>query len=221
VSRVARQSNEPPGGPVGEPVAPRPNRRIGDVQSLQALAHPTRLALMEALALSGTLTATQVSGAVGESPTACAYHLRVLARLGFIEEAGGGHGRERPWRLAQSGLSFSPDDDDPAVTRAARALSEVLIERFIGRIRAFELTRSRFPDDVRAVTGTMQSVVFATPAELAELREQVIAATARYAARLDPALRPPGAQPFEFVTFVHVLNLASQGADDGPAVQDS
>lgn len=190
-------------------------RTIADAPALTALAHPTRLALIEAIGLSGALTATQASSVVGESPTACAYHLRTLARLGFIEEAGGGRGRERPWRLAQAGMSIG-DSEDPAAERAAQALSKVLTERFIGRIRAFELASSQFPEDVREATGTLQSVVFATPAELAELRASIFALMSRYIDRIDPARRPPGSRPFEMVTFIHVLDVVRPGDDDAP-----
>jgi predicted ArsR family transcriptional regulator len=193
---------------------------VADAPALTALAHPTRLALIEAIGLSGALTATQASGLVGESPTACAYHLRTLARLGFIEEAGGGRGRERPWRLAQAGMSVE-DSADPAVARAARALSKVLTERFIGRIRAFEVTSRGLPAEVREATGTLQSVIFATPAELAELRADIFALMSRYLDRMDPARRPPGSRPFEMVTFIHVLDLISQGAGDAPGAADT
>lgn len=200
----------------------RPTRTIGDAQSLQALAHPTRLSLMEAIALSGTLTATQASAIVGESPTACAYHLRTLGRLGFIEATGGGRGRERPWRLAQASMSIVEDSDDPAVEQAARALSKAVIERFISRIRAFELARFGFPEDVRSVTGAIQTTVFATPAEMAELRQGLSALMSKYLGRIDPAQRPPGYQPFELVTFIHVLNIAaSEGASEGEGDRDA
>ena len=111
------------------------HRAIRDVPSLQALAHPTRLSLLEAIGLAGAMTATQASRIVGESPTACAYHLRMLARLGFVEEAGGGRGRERPWRLIPVGFSIDEESDDPAVVAAAGALSKVLLEKFIASIR--------------------------------------------------------------------------------------
>lgn len=207
-------------GPEPDARPPRPTRTLGDAQSLQALAHPTRLGLMEAIALAGSLTATQASEVVGESPTACAYHLRMLGRLGFIEEAGGGHGRERPWRLTHTSLSIAEDSDDPAVLRAAQALSKAWIERLIGRIRAFEVARAGFPEDVRSVTGADQSIVFATPAELARLREELGAVVSQYIGRLDPAQRPAGYLPFEVVTFVHVLNIAATGGQDAPAAAD-
>jgi hypothetical protein len=40
---------------------------------------------------------------IGETPNNCSFHLRQLARYGFVEEAGGGKGRARPWRLASLG----------------------------------------------------------------------------------------------------------------------
>ncbi len=111
--------------------------------------------------------------------------------------------------------------DDPAVATAAAALGKTLTERFIGRIRAFEVARSRFPDDVRAVTGVLQSVVFATPEELSGLRAEVLALMTRYIERIDPELRPPDSQPFELVMFTHVLDATPPGERDAQAAQDS
>ncbi len=201
-----------PGRPAADHRVP-PRRRLTDAPSLQALTHPTRLALLEAIGLAGTLTATQASGPVGQSPTACAYHLRTLARLGFIEEAGGGHGPERPWRLAASGMSIG-DSDDPEVAAAGDALSKALLERFIGRIRAFELAKPGLAPEVRAATGMIQSVMFVTPAELTELHAEIVALTSRFVDRMDPASRPPGSLPFELVTSIHLLDLAGLGAAD-------
>jgi predicted ArsR family transcriptional regulator len=39
-----------------------------------------RWALLEALGQAGTLTATQASEMLGESPANCAFHLRTLAK---------------------------------------------------------------------------------------------------------------------------------------------
>src|SRR5215475_12048111 len=177
--------------PSQPPARSRQHRTLTDAPSLQALTHPTRMALLEAVGVAGTLTATQASAIVGESPTACAYHLRTLARLGFLEEAGRGRGRERPWRLAQAGLSFSDESDDPEFTAAATALSAAITERYIGRIRGFELARSRYPADVREATGSVQGLIFGTPAEMRALRDQLVALLHSYSDRMDPGLRPP------------------------------
>jgi DNA-binding transcriptional ArsR family regulator len=193
------------------------HRAIRDVPSLQALAHPTRLALLEAIGLAGAMTATQASEVVGESPTACAYHLRMLARLGFVEEAGGGRGRERPWRLVPTGMSFDANSDDPAVVRATATLEKVFLERYIASIRSFEQVRSRYPPAVREVTDTIQTIAFATPDELAQLREELIALLSRYVDRLDPARRPAGGYPFEIVVFTHVRHVPGLPPGDSDA----
>jgi len=153
---------------------------------------------------------------VGESPTACAYHLRMLARLGFVEEAGGGQGRERPWRLVPASLTIGDDPDDPAIAKASSALEKILLERFIANIRRFDRERARYAPEVLDVTATIQSIAFATPEEMAGLREELVALLSRYVARLDPALRPAGGYPFEVIVFTHVLHIPglTTGASD-------
>jgi DNA-binding transcriptional ArsR family regulator len=74
-------------------------RRITDATTLRALAHPVRIAIIETLSLEGALTATEVGERIGESPTTCSFHLRQLAKYHFVEEAGGGKGRARPWKM--------------------------------------------------------------------------------------------------------------------------
>ncbi len=88
--------------------APRPySRQITDARTMRALAHPVRIALLEELVLGGALTATEIGERIGESPTTCSFHLRQLAKYGFVEEAGGGKGRARPWRLTSIGISIT------------------------------------------------------------------------------------------------------------------
>jgi hypothetical protein len=75
------------------------HQELRDPRAMRALAHPVRLALIDALSLDGELTATQAAQIVGESPANCSFHFRQLAKYGFVEEAGRGTGRQRPWRL--------------------------------------------------------------------------------------------------------------------------
>ena len=71
---------------------------IRDPRALRALAHPVRLAILERLQGEGPATATELGEVVGISPSAASYHLRSLARFGLVDDAGGGTGRNRPWR---------------------------------------------------------------------------------------------------------------------------
>src|ERR1700748_3749041 len=95
-------------------------REITDPLAMRALAHPIRLALLEALADAGTLTATEAGERVGESPANASFHLRQLAKYGYVEEAEKGAGRRRPWRRTQLGLSFTDAHEDPAAAEAGR-----------------------------------------------------------------------------------------------------
>src|SRR5262245_16825908 len=110
----------------GEGERPGDRRRervdLTDPKAMRALAHPLRWALLEALAQAGTLTATQASEMLNESPANCAFHLRTLAKYGFVQEAGGGRGRERPWRRAHAALHITSEQDDPTAVLAAREL---------------------------------------------------------------------------------------------------
>ena len=96
---------------------------VTDPKAMRALAHPVRIALLEALTVHGQLTATEAGEIVGESPANTSFHLRQLAKYGFVEEAEGGTGRRRPWKRKHLGMSFSEVHEDPETAAAARELS--------------------------------------------------------------------------------------------------
>jgi DNA-binding transcriptional ArsR family regulator len=84
---------------------------------MRALAHPTRLSLLDHLHDVDQATATECAAAVGDSPSSCSYHLRALARWGFVEAATGGVGRERPWRATAARIEFTSEGLESAVLR--------------------------------------------------------------------------------------------------------
>ncbi|MFF4344600.1 winged helix-turn-helix transcriptional regulator [Kitasatospora sp. NPDC001540] len=77
--------------------------RAGAEEAARTLPeHPVRLALLDVLAETGTLTATEAAARLGLSSGLCSFHLRRLAEHGLVEEAprgGRGGGRAKPWRL--------------------------------------------------------------------------------------------------------------------------
>src|SRR5262249_58358973 len=123
----------PAGGTVPEPPAEgaMDTRKLTDARAMRALAHPVRIALLEALAHAGTLTATQASELLGESPANCAFHLRTLAKYGYVVEAGGGKGRERPWRRTHTELHVPTEQEDPGAAVAAEELSQLWMDRIL------------------------------------------------------------------------------------------
>jgi DNA-binding transcriptional ArsR family regulator len=179
-------------------------RRLRDPAALRALAHPVRLKILEALTIHGPATATELADRVDESPANCSWHLRQLARYGFIEETGGGAGRQRPWRIVPGGNTWAdPDEpDDRELARAGDATTEVLLDREYAALRRWLTERRTAPEAWRDAAFLGQSIAFLTPEELTGLGEELLALLLRYQDRLTgPALRPPGARPVRLVAW--------------------
>jgi DNA-binding transcriptional ArsR family regulator len=193
-----------------------------DPERIRALAHPLRLALLEFLADTGEATATQCAQHTGESVANCSFHLRLLARYGFIEPAEP-RGRERPWRPSDRREQFVPDESVPGSVRAVVELAEVAahqeIESFIGFLhqradRADELAGRPLP------TSMTKDAFWATPDETDALLEAVGALIAPYAARTkDPSTRPAGALLMRWFATSHP-DLAVDPAP-GPEASDA
>jgi DNA-binding transcriptional ArsR family regulator len=191
-------------------------RIVDDVRALRALAHPVRLALIEHLTVEGPLTATEASSLVGESPSSCSFHLRQLAKYGFVEETGEGTGRRRPWRVTRLGMRLDPDAADPAVARAGLEVGALLRDRQLERYRRWRATRAAWPEDWRRAAVDGEFAFWLTPDELAglgaELEERLLAIGRERLA--DPALRPEGALPVELLLLAHPM--WQQPVDDRP-----
>ena len=138
-------------------------RQLTDSQTLRALTHPVRIALIEALLLGGAMTATEVGERISESATTCSFHLRQLAKYGFVEEAGGGKGRSRPWRLTATGMQFSSVHADPETEMAAVALVRMLRDRQFARYQTWLETNQNFPREWRDAAGSSESIIYLTP----------------------------------------------------------
>jgi len=194
-----------------QPVAPR---RVDDAPTLRALAHPIRLALLEALGRREPLNATEAAEIIGESPSACSFHFRMLAKYGLVEDAGGGTGRRRPWRRASpTGFSFPAAGDDASSRLAAEALSAVVWGRYLDRARAVLARRPLLDAGQEAVTSAAQTVAYVQPAEAAEFLAELQALVSRYQHRLaDQSLRPADAMALELLLFTYPLDVVPPGA---------
>jgi predicted ArsR family transcriptional regulator len=179
-------------------------RRLTDPRAMRAVAHPVRIALLEVLGTEGPLTATQAGEHIGESPTTCSFHLRQLAKYGFIEEVEGIAGRQRPWRLIHTGLSFSDVSDDPETRLAATALSRVLHAFYLDRLKEGLALRRDTPTEWQKATGASEFLLYVTVDELRALDEQVEALVKPFAERIgNPKARPRGAVPIEMLFFAY------------------
>jgi DNA-binding transcriptional ArsR family regulator len=168
--------------------------RITDPRMLRALAHPARIAILEHLALDGPATATQCADVAGLSPSACSYHLRALARFGFIEPApdGAADGRHRPWQTRVLGIDYGDPGSSGAMLAAEHTLTGIVQQRLDEVKDRYHAREAEYPPDWREAAGMRSDVLHVSPAELAEIRDRLAAELSRFR-RLDPVDRPPGA----------------------------
>lgn len=190
-------------------------RELTDPRTMRALAHPTRLRLLELLATEGPLTATSAGEHIGESPANCSFHLRTLARYGFVAEAEGGHGRERPWRIVNVGNFYTNSPDQPAELRvAARQLSRVITDRDLGLFEAWQATSGAYPAEWQAAAGASNATLFLTAEELEAVMERLYAVVRPYLDRIeDKASRPPGALPVKLLMYGFPTSPPTEGSD--------
>ena len=175
----------------------RYGRRLTDPGAVRALAHPGRYAILERLQLEGPATATECAEVAGLTPSACSYHLRLLARHGFVEEAdnAGGDGRERVWRAVLTAWESDLEDaSDPTEAAALdRTLGQVVLANTDRKVVSW-LDRSASDDRAwREAAILSNSTLVATPDELIEIRAALMAAMAPYFHTNRPLSQaPPG-----------------------------
>jgi DNA-binding transcriptional ArsR family regulator len=191
--------DELPGGvPANE--APIPHRKLQDARELRAMAHPLRVRILDLLFVDGPLTATDLSERLGESPANCSWHLRQLAKYGYVEETGGGTGRQRPWRPVLESRSWGGAVDEGELAAAGTALSEMMFRREIDERRAYQARFGSEPAEWQDAAFSSQSLAWLTVEELTALSGEIYRLFVRHIDRItDPAKRPEGARPVRLV----------------------
>jgi predicted ArsR family transcriptional regulator len=173
-------------------------RHLTSPTELRALSHPTRLTLLMLLDEEGPLTATEAGERIGESPANTSFHLRTLARYGYVEEAPGGRGRQRPWKLVPREIKIPGDELSAEAKLAADALLELIRERDIEQLRAYGRTRAHYPKDWREAAKEMRLSLHLTADELAEIGERIEALLEPYVQREASNQRLEGTLPVLF-----------------------
>jgi DNA-binding transcriptional ArsR family regulator len=167
--------------------------------AVRALAHPLRLRLLDLLRFDGPSTATLLGRRLEESSGSTSYHLRQLARYGFIEEAPGRGGRERWWRYRSRRVTLD------AGSGAERQLLAELLSREAYALDRFVAQRDLLSEwDAGSFFTTL--ALRLTAAELAELSDslQDLLDRLRRADADDP---PADARPVRLLAFAYPLRL--------------
>jgi len=143
---------------------------ITDPRALRAFAHPARQRLIDELANSGTLTATEAAELVGLSPSATSHHLRALERYGLAERAPGSKdGRERPWQAATASINLDPGSS-PSAQAATGSLIRTRLEQLAERFAAYIATSDSWQGAFR---GLAWKSAWLTQEEAIELQQRL------------------------------------------------
>jgi DNA-binding transcriptional ArsR family regulator len=194
---------------------PRTVTRLTDPRALRAMAHPTRLSLIGVLRREGPLTATQAGELIGESSASCSFHLRQLAKYGLVEEAGGGKGRERPWRATTLFTSWPDVAEGPEAAAASSLLGSVIAERYFEGLMRWLDAKPDETEQWQHAAHFGDTMLYVTPEELTDLAAETQAMMDRFLDRAEhPELRPPGARRVSY------LHLAFPGDLSGAAERE-
>jgi len=172
-------------------------RHVDSPAALKALAHPLRVRLLAALreAGGGTATATDLARALETDTGSTSYHLRVLARHGFVEEeprveGSGRHPRERRWRTVHRVNTW--DNVELAATAEGREAGDLMRRRqaevLVRDVLDFEAQQPHLEERWVAAAGIGDLVVRLTPDSLDLLWE-------RFYAHLDELVAQDGSSP--------------------------
>jgi len=176
-------------------------RRITEPEAIEALAHPVRLELMDYLMAQGPATASTCARAVGDTPSNCSYHLRVLARVGLVEETSSADGRERPWRALVTGFDADVDSEGELSPQAADLLA-LSLQRDQRLVREHLARRDELPRRWRTADVYSHYTLRLTPQEVTELTGKLDALIRPYiAATREDAPRGSGIVRFGMQAF--------------------
>jgi DNA-binding transcriptional ArsR family regulator len=160
-----------------------------DASTVKALAHPMRVQILRILRLRKKASVTSLATELGETTGATSYHLRQLARHGFVEEFDDSAPtekrsgrRQRWWRMAvdelhTTGFGFMDDVD----TREAFTflLREDLDERS-RRLGNWFATAREWPEEWQRASSDMSGNLELDPIQTRALADELAAVVARY-----------------------------------------
>jgi DNA-binding transcriptional ArsR family regulator len=194
------------------PMVERPTNAAG----LKAFAHPLRMRMYEYLGDHGPATSATLARVTGESTGQTSYHLRQLAKHGFISEVPDrGTARERWWKA--EGFSFDLDVFDEGDARETRTSAE-MVQRELVQQRARRLLEwidRQATEDRAWVEASISNdvTVRMTVDELADLQQALAEVTHEHVTRAR-ALRDSGEADGVRVVKLYTLGFPLGEQDD-------
>ncbi len=163
-----------------------------DAPRLKAMAHPLRMRILQLLELHRRASVTSLADELGESTAAISYHLRQLARHGFVEEfepedlADEGRRapgrRQRWWRMAvdqihMTGFDFLQDED---TREAAGFITRELQSERARRMTHWLTTATRWPVEWQRASTDLDGHLDLSARQARALADELAALVDRY-----------------------------------------
>lgn len=173
-----------------------------DAMALRALAHPHRLKMLGFLRMDGPATATSLAVRLGLNSGATSYHLRQLARHGFIDEdTERGNARERWWRARHETTTIlAPEADEDALDAGIAFAQAALHSQMALAQRAMDRYAELSPEWRRA--STLSDFNIALSADDAAALVEKLHAVLWEAMRNAPPVTDARAEGVEPMTFI-------------------
>ncbi len=193
--------------------------RPATAQQIKAFAHPLRMQLYRLLSDQGQATASVLARETGESTGQTSYHLRQLAKFGFVEEVPGeGTARERWWRA----VGFSYDRVDDPDSHTVRTLNRWMIDNQSDTLHAALAALQHDDEGWRDASVLGSTSGWMTRDELEALSEELLSVVERHTeqakARRDEAGPTPAhvaARPGERRVRIYISALPLPSSDAG------
>ncbi|WP_405509194.1 helix-turn-helix domain-containing protein [Streptomyces cyaneofuscatus] len=189
----------------------REPEQITDLSRLKAFTNPLRMQLYRLLYAAGNATASQLAEQVDQAPSLVSYHLRKLAEHGFVAEASGHStdGRERWWQVAsEKGWGFR-DADFTGTPEGAAAVGAVLrgiLDNRSAQYRAYLDQSAAWGEEWTDAAFSSEWLMALTPAELAEMSDELEVVTRRWRERGEAAREAGDTEGREHVS-VHLYGF--------------
>lgn len=147
---------------------------VPDPQALKALAHPDRLRMLGILRLEGPATATQLAKRTGLNSGATSYHLRQLARHGFIEAADDlGDKRDRWWRASHESTYWETSEMAGDELEAGMAMTQAVISNHAQQMQMALRQYSDLPAEWRKTSNASDFNIAMSPQTAAALNDKL------------------------------------------------
>ncbi len=184
-------------------------KRIDDLETLKAFAHPLRMKLLGLLHSDGPATASELGRQLRESSGSTSYHLRQLERFGFVvEDEDQPSKRERVWRAAHDVTSWrSSDFTDSEAGRAADAvIRDHQMRYLLDRAERWAAERDQFGPEWIDAAGHSDMRLHLRAEDVRRLSEELFAVIERFVQTQRPADDPAAAD-----VSLHLVTYPSKG----------